>query len=393
MTTVIAPFRGRAKSATRQTLLGLLAGLLTMTMIVFGTTLLAFIKVYGTADTVRTRTAPAIVQLAIARAALVKADNAAINSFRNCDPEFLDYCVKSTGSLLETDAGVPHLAGPGEGFRYQIAIAIQSLTRVAEDNVVGEVGSGTLQVVEGLLVIYSSLIENAFRKAAGGTLGVLDLSSASRVLHKRDGILAQLDMLLVAQQGALKGQLSTSSKTARFALVFLVLTTCGLFALLVVAQIFLRRRFRRRANLWLALATVLLVVLSMISSAVFVSQHGLEVSGHTLDQLMTDGPTQTSATDAQGQHWLRQLVRDACATPGCPTAEQLVPKVQAPGWTSSDVNDRWLTAASRIIGDQAAAADANAGLEPLVYILAILIAAAVFLGFRPRLYEYRYRSR
>src|SRR5215468_9926467 len=86
MTTTIVPTaRGRAKSTTRQTLLRLLVGLLIMTLIVFGTTLLAFTKVYGTADTVHARTAPAIVQLSIARDALVRADNAAISNFSGCD--------------------------------------------------------------------------------------------------------------------------------------------------------------------------------------------------------------------------------------------------------------------------------------------------------------------
>jgi hypothetical protein len=393
MTTTIASTRGRAKRRTRQMLLRLLAGLLIMTGVVFGTTLLAFTKVYGTADVVRARTAPAMVQLAIARAALVRADNAAIRSFGNCDPGSMSSCSESS-QPPDTNIAVVHLAGPGEEFQNQIAIASQSLTRVAEDNMAGEAGSRTLQLVEGLLVTYAGLVEHAFRKAGSETLGVVDLWSASRLLYKQDGgILTQLDTLLDAQQSALKDQLWTSSTTARFALVFLVSITGGLFALLVIAQVVMRHRFRRRVNLWLVLATVLLVALSPVSSAVFVSQHRLEVSRSTLDQLVTDGRAQTSMTDDAGQNILRKLVNDACDAEGCGETARLFPGVQELDGAKGDVNDRQLTDASRKIGEQTAAASVSAGLEPLIYILAILVAAAIFLGFRPRLYEYRYRPR
>src|SRR5262249_18153041 len=154
----------RAKSTTRQTLLRLLAGLLIMTLIVFGTTLLAFTKVHSTANTVRARTAPAIVQLSIARDALVRADNAAISNFTGCDLSSFSAdsnCADLPSPRPDTDIGLSHLAGPGEEFQNQIAIASQSLTQVAADNMAGEAGSRTLQLIEGLLVTYTSLIEHA----------------------------------------------------------------------------------------------------------------------------------------------------------------------------------------------------------------------------------------
>src|SRR5215813_12546148 len=122
--------RGTTRSTTRRTLLALVAGLLIMTVTVFATTLLAFTRVHRTADTVRTRAAPAIIEVAAARVALERADSAAITSVKN---------------------KAVRLSGPGQEFQHQFAIAEQSLTQVAEDNMAGEEGSRTIHFVEGLL--------------------------------------------------------------------------------------------------------------------------------------------------------------------------------------------------------------------------------------------------
>jgi hypothetical protein len=366
--------RGRSRSTTRRTLLGLMAGLMIVTAIVFVTSLVAFIQGRGTADTVRTRTAPAILGIATARAALVRADHAAISSF-------------TTGA---------HLVGPGEEFQNQIAIASQSLTRVAENNMAGEAGSRDLQLIEGLLVTYTSLIGQAdahFRQTSGETLGTADLWSASRLLHQ---ILGQLDTLYEAQKRVLNDQLSTSSMTPGAVLV-LLLPIVALFALLVVAHVVFRRRFRRRVNPWLVLAAVLLVALSWISSRVVVSQHHLEGSRSTLDRLVSDRRAQTSMMDAQGQKALRDLIlRTPCGKTGeCgDTVARFITDVEKLDGTAGDgVDDNHLTDETRKVNEQTAAASADVRLEPLIYILTILIAAAVFFGFRPRLYEYRYRQR
>src|SRR5262244_1125357 len=93
---------GTTRSTTRRTLLALVAGLLIMTVTVFATTLLAFTRVHRTADTVRTRAVPAIIEVAAARAALEHADSAVITSVK-------------TGAI--------RLSGPGQEFQYQFAIA------------------------------------------------------------------------------------------------------------------------------------------------------------------------------------------------------------------------------------------------------------------------------
>src|SRR5215475_13817186 len=176
----------RARSTTRRTLRRLLAGLLALTATVFVTTLLMFTRVHRTAETVRTRTAPSIVDPAAARLALVQADAAVITSFQTPEGQ---------------------LTGPGEEFQNQMAIAGQNLTEAAEDNVAGELGSRRLQLVEELLVTYQGLVGQAvahFWQPDGNALGGTDLFSASRLLHGQ--VVAQPDQTLV-QSGGILGEL------------------------------------------------------------------------------------------------------------------------------------------------------------------------------------------
>src|SRR6266496_3825568 len=98
------PARTGPGSATRRLLARLLAALLAVTAVVFASTLLTWTRVHRAAGTVRDRTAPALVELAAARLALVRADVAVIGGLR--------------------DAGLP-LLGAGEEFQNQLAIAGQ----------------------------------------------------------------------------------------------------------------------------------------------------------------------------------------------------------------------------------------------------------------------------
>jgi hypothetical protein len=379
----------RARSTTRRTLRRLLAGLLAVTATVFATTLLMFTRVHRTAETVRTRTAPSIVDLAAARLALVQADAAVINSFQTPEGQ---------------------LTGPGEEFQNQMAIAGQNLTEAAEDNVAGEPGSRRLQLVEELLVTYHGLVGQAvahFWQPDGKALGVTDLFSASRLLHgpvvtqpdrtlaQRGGILGELDQLTRDQQRALDHQLAASSMTPVAVLTVLV-PLLGLLGLLLTAQLTFRRRFRRRINPWLLLATWLLLAIAAISVHSAAAQHHLEDSRATLHQLVADRQRQGSAAEVMGQQGLRELVCTIrCARPGrCGyTVELFISYVAGPMPPAGSVASSRLAAETAQVGAQTAAAAAGAGLQPAIYLLAILAATAVFLGFRPRLAEYRYRPR
>jgi hypothetical protein len=101
------------------------------------------------------------------------------------------------------------------------------------------------------------------------------------------------------------------------------------------------------------------------------------------------------ATDVQGQKSLAMLVRDACGNPnGCgATTDRFITDAEDRAATAAGADHDQLADETRTVREQAAAASANTGLRPLIYLLPILIFAAAFLGFRARLYEYRYRPR
>jgi hypothetical protein len=367
--------RVRRASTTRHVLWRLLTGLLVLTVVVFGTTLWTFHRLHATAETVRTHSAPAVLGLTLARAALVKADHAVITSFG-------------------TDESM--LVGPGADHQNQIAIASQSLTQVAEHNVAGDAGSRTLQLVNGLLVSYTNLVGQAdvHYRQGGSRLGTTYLWYASRLLHTpHSGLLAQLDLLLDTHEQVLERQLGASAVTVWTVLLWGV-PIAGLFVLLVVAQVVLRRRFRRTWNPWLSLATVLLVGLLGVASLVFVSDGRLDESRDALHRAVSDRQAQTSATDSGGQQDLLQFVDRICEQPGrCgETITRFRAEVES-AETEGGVDDGRLAAAAQKVSERTEAARATAGYEFLIYVLAALIGLSVLFGFRRRIDEYRYRPR
>ncbi|HVQ90872.1 MAG TPA: hypothetical protein VMU51_07525 [Mycobacteriales bacterium] len=386
--TPAAPTRAGPRSTTRRLLLRQLTALLVGTAAVLASTLVTVSRVHGAAAAVRTRTAPAIVELAAARVALIRADAAVAQSLQTSELQ---------------------LTGPGEEFQNQLAIAGQSLTKVAEDNEAGEQGSRRLQLIEGLLVTYQGLIGQAdahFRQPSGRDLGVTDLWSASRLLHgavgrqgqtlvESGGILTELDQLTDDQRSALDGQVAASSLTASGVLAGLVLL--GVLGLLVATQIAFRRRFRRQVNPPLLLATGLLLATAAIPIRGAVAQHHLTEARGTLQQLVADRRQQGSAADAHRLQALRELVdAGGCATAaGCGYTTTLfrsyVDSATAAG--AGDIADSRLTEETRQVARLTAAAATGADLEPAIYLLTGIAAASVLLGFRPRLVEYRYRPR
>jgi hypothetical protein len=370
--------RGPGRSTTRRLLLRLLAGLLALSVLVFAAGLLTFVRVHDAAAAVRDRTVPVVGEIAAAKSALLHADQAAIVSFT---------------------AGGVQLAGPGDEFQNQIAVASQSLARAAEHNMAGDAGSGILQLVEGSLVSYTGMIGQAdahFRQPGGEVLGTVDLWNASRLLHQPDGALVlQLDALLKAQRDALDRQLADTAMTPVTTLTLLV-PAAALLALLVATNVVFRRRFRRRVNLWLVLAAAVLIALTTISGQVIGVHRDLETTRSALSRLVDDEQARDAVMDVPGQRALRDLVsRTACGDlGGCgDTLARFVGQVNALRDPGPGVDDGALAAETRSVTDQAAAASAGAGLRPLIYLLAILLAGTVFLAFRARLNEYRYRPR
>ncbi|GAB3467823.1 hypothetical protein [Actinophytocola sediminis] len=369
--------RGPGRSTTRRLLISLLAGLLTLSLLVFVACLLVFTRVHDTAAEVRDRTVPAIGEIVAAKSALLRADRAAIANF--------------------TSGGV-QLAGPGDEFRNQIAIASQSLTRVAEHNMAGDVGSGALQLVQGLVVSYVGMIGQAdahFRQADGETLGAVDLWNASRLLHRPGGVLVdQLDALLVAHQGVLDRQLADTATTPGTAVVVL-LPAFALMTLLGFTSWLFFRRFRRRVNPWLVSAAVVLVSLVMITVRVAGANERLENTRHLLYGLVAEQRAVDGTTVTSGQRELRELVGRTCDDPaGCGyTLAEFDRAVEALRDSTSATTEGVLAAETREVTEQAAAATVDTGLRVWLSVLAVLLAGTMLLGFRPRLNEYRFRSR
>jgi hypothetical protein len=363
---------GAGRSTTRRVLLLLSAGLVLATTAVFATGLTVLTRTHETADTVRTRTAPAIQGILTAHAALVQADRAAVRSFT-------------------ADAD---LVGPGEEFQTQIAVTSQSLTKVAEDNVAGARGSRDLQLIEGLLVTYTGLIAQAdaqFRQPNGELLGTADLWSASYLLHRDDiGILAQLDELLAAQRQALDRQLATSAMTVGTVLV-LALPILVLCVVLAMTHVFFRRRFRRWVNPGLVVATLALIALTWVVTRPLSATQHLEDSRGALYELVTEERARIAAQEGKAQQAMLELLsaRECDARSSCGTTiERFFDAAPASASldTTSDLADD-----TRTVDELNNTASATAGLEPLVYIFAIAVVIAAAFAFRPRLNEYRYR--
>lgn len=349
--------------------------LLIVTVVVGGTSWWVFQTVHSTVETVRNTTAPAIRDVLAAREAMVEADSAAVNSFRSDE-------VK--------------LTGPGQQYQNQLTTASQRLVQVAQRNAAGT-GSQRIQLLEALLESYSGLIGQA-QEHVGTAVGLADLWSASHLLHAGDSpILTELNHLAMDQTRALNHQIAASSMTIDNLLQW-VAPIVLLFVLLVVTQVFLRRRFKRAVNPPLLVAIVVLSGLSIVMSLAVVSQHRLEDSRDDLNEVVRLGQKQPSAADARGQQALGELTEKKCvgANGGCgPTVEQFVSHLQPTGSTTEEDPDTRLAKRESDFDDHINSAGKYAGGKYLILIpiLTVVILTLIPFGLWPRIEEYRYRPR
>lgn len=362
------------KTTTGKTLWVLCVLLLIATGVVGGTSWWVFQKVYGTVETVRDTTAPAILDVLAARDGLTKADSAAIDSF---------------------SSGKVKLSGPGLQYQSQLTFASQRLVQVAARDTAGR-SSQRIQLLEALLGSYSGLIGQA-NAHAGTSLGTTDLWDASHLLHAGDSpILTELNNLVDDQARVLNDQIAASSMTTENLLKWIV-PIVVLFVLLVATQIFLSRRFRRAVNPWLLLATVVLVGLSIATSLAVVAQHQLEDSRDTLYGVVRLWREQPSAADVRGQQALGELIAKECvgANGGCgPSVDQFVSSHKSAGNTTAEVSDERIAKRVEDFKNRINSAGENANWKYFIPIQAGLIFF-VFIpfGLWPRIEEYRYRPR
>jgi hypothetical protein len=362
------------KSTTAKTLRVLCVLLLTTTAVVLGTSLWVFQRMHSTVEKLRADTAPAILAVLATQDALVKADSAAIGSFHS---------------------GEVKLSGPGLQHQNQLTFASQSLAQVAEHNTAGQRGSERIQLLEGLLESYSSLIGQAHAHF-GTAVGTADLWSASRLLHTRNGpILNELDELLKDQNYALRDQIDSSSMTI-WALLLWAVPIVLLFVLLGVTQLFLQRRFRRAMNPFLLLATAVLVGLSSVTSLALESQHQLEKSRDTLNLVVREWRDYISAAQLRGQWELVHLVAAECTQQkgGCgPTVNQLTTDREPAAGMLQEDHDRRVAMWTRNVDEQIKPAAKNSRYWFLIPLATALIAALIPCGLWPRIEEYRYRPK
>jgi hypothetical protein len=322
----------------------------------------------ATAERLQEHSVPSIMHILAARAALVEADDAAVDSFRT---------------------GAVGLTGPGERYQNQIALAGQSLTQLAVDSIAGAgVGQG-IQLVQGQLAAYSGLIEQAdahYRQDPGSTLARADLWYASRLLHMpAGGILAQLDELLTVERQALAGQLTAGRMAPGWVLAWIGPLVVSV-ALLVGTQVFLSRRFRRTFNLPLIGATTAVLVLAAGMSFDVAARGEMTATRKAGDALVSVWRARIDTVDRRGQRMLGDLVATACPD-GC---DETVDRLTAtPGAVGEPPGEQSLTAHIKAVDSRAASAVGTAR-RPMPLMLAALIAMALVpLGLHPRLDEYR----
>ncbi|WP_035841824.1 hypothetical protein [Kitasatospora azatica] len=159
-------------------------------------------------------------------------------------------------------SGTMRLSGPGQRYQEDLKNAHQALAQAAEHDATGASGSGKLQTVEGLLVDYTSLVEQAHANAGQSVLAGAYLSYASRLMQAPDsGILARVEKLRRDERQAVDQHRQSPWLAPGVLLGVLAPAALGL-ALLVGTQRFLSRHFNRRLNPALLAGSLLLAGLA-----------------------------------------------------------------------------------------------------------------------------------
>jgi hypothetical protein len=312
------------------------------------------------AQSVRTQTAPALLDALEAHAVMSDADRAVWASFRS---------------------GEAQLIGPGQGYQSDITTAGQSLEQIAALEPSGGEISRQLQAVEGQLVDYEGLVEQAdatYRaEVASGrhVLGYAYLTYASNSLHDpQGGLLAGIDKLAANSRQALSNR-EASAWTSPWLLLSYAAAALLLLGSLLYAQAFLQRRFRRTISPLLVVASAVVVGLSVWVGVVTLrSDHAFRTTQDAaLSRLTVLWHTQTADVDRQEVALLRNVAANG-AVAGAGTHTVSIAATQP--------------ARAKLDSAMASATDTG-GLIVALPLAAVAIAGLAFLGFKRRLDEYR----
>jgi len=321
----------------------------------------AFFWGHATVKSVHDSASPALLDAMTVRAALSDADRAVWTSFRS---------------------GEAALIGPGRTYQNNITAANQRLEHLAQ---LDTVGSEQLQTIGGQLVNYQALVEQAdasYRaglavgKASRQQLGFAYLSYASSSLHAPgDGLLARVDELVQANREALAAR-QASRSTGATVLLAPAAAALLLLTLLVLAQIFLRRTFRRAVNLPLLAATAVVFLLPIWVAGVAVHRNSSFDTARTttLAELTARWADAAKQADERSLDW-----QSGTAVEGEHLGRVAAKSALEPVVTGS-MQGR--------LESQMQSAARTYGVDIGVHVLALLIAGLVFVGLKPRMDEY-----
>ncbi|MET8997305.1 hypothetical protein [Amycolatopsis sp. NPDC004169] len=366
-----------AISTTRQTLWWLRLALVAGSVLVLGTALATFLGVRASIAEVRERTAPAVLEVSLAKGAIVAAHSAAMAAFEREQVQ---------------------LTGPSEQYEDRIALASQQLAQVAEHNAAGEPGSRTLQLIEGLLPAYNSVIGQAdahFREEDGRALAASNLLSASDLLTApENGILARLDALEAAQRAALDDQLDADWLDPAITLLW-ALPLVLLLGTLAWTQRFLARRFRRTVNTALLAATAAGVLLGAGTALLLGIQSDARDSGAALERTVDAQSTATAAAAAGARSALARVLTAQCGPGGAAACGDTVAAFAAAATTppGAPVEPPAEVDEAALLGPGLTEPDWTGVLGYGIPVLAAGIGVLAVGGLQPRLDEYRFRAR
>jgi hypothetical protein len=352
---------GRRQLSTPARLRRLLAALFAATILFWLAATILQQGVQAAAHSAGDALSPAYQDAAQARASLSDADLAAWQAF---------------------GSGTAQLTGPGLQYQNDITNAEEALQRFAALQAPGSADSSRLQTASGQLVSYQSLVEQAdaeYRRdttlgtASKGALGFAYLTYASDTLRDpQGGLLADVDGLLKPGQQALGGQLA--SPWANRALPLVVAVPALLtFSGLVVAQVFLRCRFKRAVSIPLLLAAAAVCGLAgwLVIAAWHADSAFAAARETALPNLAGLWQSQTRAVDSDAE-----TLRASPASGGSAASS---------GGLTPSATQR----ASSMLDADLASAENTDGLPAGIPILTAATVVLCYAGFRPRLNEYR----
>jgi hypothetical protein len=363
-------------STTRVSLHRLRIALVASSAIVLAAAFLAFEGAYLTIGVANTRGVPAVLYTLNARQAVVSANQAAAVSF---------------GGAGGADV---QLTGAGAEYQAQINRASQSLEQIAAVNEAGTGGSQEIESIDGQFGAYQELIQQADASYAlrENTVGAADTWHATQLMQP-PAILSDLGTLQGDEQAAVNARFS-SFWTSSWAVALWALPSVLALAGLVLAQVYLARRFRRRISWPLVAATLLLFALAAGSVLLVRAEHRFTAAQRDLMKVVAEHEAVVNDTNNLGQHAVAALLPTRCGgTSTCgPTLTAFRAQLGAePSSQAIQSEEKAAEAAEAAVTADLSAADVSDGLPEVIPAVAVAIAVLVLAGLQPRISEYRYQ--